>query len=124
MPADLEREVIALACRGFLAVDVAAALPCEAFTGAPRLFAWAAACVSLRAMGRDNRFQAARLMLVRAPRLALPLDVWAELQRDAHAELNAAEKVDTFDPLAPRRLLHATETAADEGPHDTKGTET
>ena len=40
------------------------------------------------------------------------------------AELDAAEKVDTFDPSAPRRLLRITETAADEGPHDTKGTET
>lgn len=48
MAAELEREVIALAARGLVVLELAARVPSEAFTSAARLLAWVCACRVLR----------------------------------------------------------------------------
>ncbi|MEK9645899.1 MAG: hypothetical protein VW547_10190 [Alphaproteobacteria bacterium] len=69
--ADLQRAVIALAARGALPVG-RLGIPDDAFTGAPRLFAWWCASRACRALGKRATFFHARYVLVTAPRPELP----------------------------------------------------
>ena len=91
----LERQAIAARMKG-----ARGALPPSVFTSAERLFAWACACA-----GGSER--GARLALVTAPRLNLPLDVWAALLRDTELELDLATSKRPH-PQAIERLKRAT----------------
>lgn len=89
-----ELELIALAARGALPVERLDAIPEDAFSTAPRLFAWTCATRACRLLGARSTFAAVRLARVMAPRLAMPLEVWAELCRETDVEIDAAEQLD------------------------------
>jgi hypothetical protein len=110
MSVEIEREVIAMAACGLLALDEALALPSSCFTTEARLLAWACARKVLRREPRFRGIYAAQMALVHAPRLDMPLDDWADLLAETRAELDACERIETFDPAAPARLLTLTTT--------------
>lgn len=62
-----QRDVIALAARGRLTAPRLDAMPIDAFTGAPRLFAWVCASRACRILGRRTTFFHARYVLVTSP---------------------------------------------------------
>lgn len=64
---DLQLEVIALAARGRLTPPRLAQVPDDAFTGAPRLFAWACASRACRCLGKRATFFHARYVLATSP---------------------------------------------------------
>lgn len=127
MTADLEREALAMLVRGFVTPADVAAVPSEALTTDARLLAWTCACRAVRLLGRDLQrarvngrgvylaregrpFDVVRHALTTAPMGDAPHDAWAELAREAHEELDHAERVDTFDPLTVRKLTTTKET--------------
>lgn len=65
--ADAQRAVIALAATGKLTAQKLDAVPADAFTGAPRLFAWVCASQACRVLGRRATFFHARYVLVTSP---------------------------------------------------------
>jgi hypothetical protein len=70
--ADLQRAVIALAARGSLAAARIGGIPDDAFTGAPRLFAWWCASRACRILGKRATLFHTRYVLATAPRPDLP----------------------------------------------------
>jgi hypothetical protein len=93
---DAQRAVIALAARGTLSAQKIAAIPDDAFTGGPRLFAWCCAARACRILGRRTTFFHARYCLATAPRppdLARPPITKADIAafREAHG-LEATEE--------------------------------
>ena len=92
----LERSAIAEAMRGPVP-DLPAAL----FSTPERLFAWSCARV-----GRGSEYRA-RLALVTAPRLELPLDAWAELVRGTELELDLASGLRVRKGAGARLHRHA-----------------
>ncbi len=103
--ADLQRTVIALAARGLMLPSRLGRVPADAFTGAPRLFAWWCAERACSRLGRRSTFFAARYVRVTAPALDLPLEEWADLNHETDDELDAAEAIDAPTGEAVGRLL-------------------
>jgi hypothetical protein len=89
-----ELELIALAARGRFTPAQVEAIPVEAFTGAPALFAWTCAAGACVRLGTRSSFDAARHLRATCPRLDMPLDVWAELHRETADVIDAAERLD------------------------------
>jgi hypothetical protein len=89
--ATLEREAIALAARGQLTHAEMRRAPVAAFTSEARLFAWTCAEHVVRLFGEWVTFAHVRTARVVAPRLALPLDAWAQLNRETDDEIDRAE---------------------------------
>lgn len=88
-----ELELIALAALGRFTPAQAEAIPSTAFTAAPALFAWTCAAGACVRLGARSSFAAVRHLRATTPRLALPLDVWAELNRETDAVIDAAEQL-------------------------------
>jgi hypothetical protein len=93
----LEREAIALASRGQLTHAEMLRAPMSAFTSEARLLAWTCAEHVVRLFGERVTFFHVRMARVVAPRLALPLDAWAQLNRETDEEIDRAEALPVND---------------------------
>lgn len=100
----LERAVIGLACRGRLTHAEMLAVPAEAFTHEARLFAWTCALHAVRLFGERCTVAHVRMSRVTAPRLDLPLAIWADLMRETEDEIERAHAA-RVDDAAYERLL-------------------
>lgn len=89
-----ELELIALAARGRFTAAQVEKVPLTAFSSAATLFAWTCAGAACERLGARASFQAARMLRATAPRLNVPLEVWAELCRETDDVIDAAERLD------------------------------
>lgn len=92
----LERDVLALACRGLLTLAEIQRAPMLAFTSEARLLAWTCAEHVAR-LGDRATFDRVREALGRVPSLGLPAQVWAQLLSETGEEIDRAEAQEVDD---------------------------